>query len=260
MSYNSIKNIFTLIKYTYIEIYKSKVLISTFLASLGIVLITYIASEFTYGVPKRVIIDLGLGCISFVSVIISVLMGSNLIAQEIENRTIYMILSRPISRVNFLIGKVLGLSGIIVTNIFVLSITTLSFYYLMDGEFSSLIFWSILYSIIEAIICLNLVVLFSLLTNQVLSVIFTFSLYIVGHSFESFKELMSLSNSFLIDLLLKMYNFFIPNFSKLNIKDFILYKNDISMDYLLGTFSYGILYIFFLLIISSTLFEKMNLD
>ena len=73
---------------------------------------TYVATEFTYGVPERVALDFGLGMLSLSSLSISLFLGVSLLSKEIESRTVYMVISRPVPRFAFIIGKILGLSGI----------------------------------------------------------------------------------------------------------------------------------------------------
>ena len=107
------KNIFTIItisKYTFIEIYKSKIMVSLLFTSLALLLISYIASEFTYGVPHKIALDFGLGILSIANLTVAIFMGSQLVSEEISNRTIYMVLSRPVNRWVFLLGRIFGSS------------------------------------------------------------------------------------------------------------------------------------------------------
>ena len=66
---------------------------------------TYVATEFTYGVPEKIALDFGMGMMSLSSVAIAIFFGSVILAKDIETRTIYMVISRPLSRYSFYAWK-----------------------------------------------------------------------------------------------------------------------------------------------------------
>src|SRR4051812_38418902 len=116
----------TVAKYTFKEILKSKILYSTLIIGLCMIVVTVVAAEFTYGVPERVALDFGLGMLSLSSLGIALFMGASLLSKEIESRTVYMVISRPIPRWCFIMGKVMGLMAVLTVNILILSLMTLT--------------------------------------------------------------------------------------------------------------------------------------
>ena len=249
----------TVAYYTFRDLLKSKVLFNVVLIGLALVLASFVASEFTFGVPQRVALDFGLGALGLSTLAIAVLMGVGLISNELESRTIYMTLSRPVSRTSFLLGKSMGMGLIFVANILILSVLTLGFYFYLGGELDALIFWNVLYTILEAFMCLYLVVLFSLVTNKALSVIFTFFLYVSGHAVnDSFIE--KFQDSPFISFLLNKYHYILPGFHKLNIKGFLLYQKNLEFPFLAQTLGYGIFYLFALILLTCVIFERKDLD
>lgn len=245
--------------YTFQDLLKSKVLFNVVLIGLALVLMSFVASEFTYGVPERIALDFGLGTLSLSTIAIAILMGVGLISNELDSRTIYMTLSRPVSRVSFLLGKSMGMGLIFVINILILSILTLGFYFYLGGKFNSLIFWNVLYTILEAFICLFVVVFFSLITNKTLSVIMTFFLYLAGHAVnEGLIE--KFESSYLLGTFLKKYHYLFPGFHKLNIKDFLLYQENLNSSFVFQTLGYGCFYLLGVIFLTCIVFEKKNLD
>ena len=103
--------------YTFKEIFKSKILLNVFFAGLGLMVLTYVATEFTYGVPQRVSLDIGLGMLSISSLAISLFLGVGLLSKEIDSRTVYMVIARPVHRSSFIVGKLIGLMGIQALNV-----------------------------------------------------------------------------------------------------------------------------------------------
>ncbi len=245
---------------TFREIIKSKILINTIFLGFFILLATFVAYSFTYGEPDRIALDFGLGMLSLSSIGISIFIGVNLLAKEIESRTVYMIISRPVPRFIFLIGKLCGLAMVLILNILILSIMTLALYFFIGGEYSPLISWNILFIIIESLMVLLLVCFLSLVSTQTISVIFTICIYIVGQAIRAAQEVSFTKGVPFLTELLEIYHFVLPGFYKLNIKDFVLYKESLPYAYLTGSLAYGFFYSVFLLLISILVFEKKNLN
>jgi ABC-type transport system involved in multi-copper enzyme maturation permease subunit len=139
------RTLFVISNYTFIEIFKSRIIINIFLLGLFLTLFTYVASEFTFGVPQRVALDFGFGTLSLTSIGVSLFLGVGLLSKEIENRTVYMVLSRPVSRTSFLAGRILGMLWIQALILIILSGFSLFIYFFYGGQFDSLILWNYLF-------------------------------------------------------------------------------------------------------------------
>lgn len=246
--------------YTFKQLLKSRILLITSLIGLLLVLITYVATEFTYGVPQKVAIDFGLGMLSISTIGISIFMGANLLPSEIDSRTVYMVISRPVPRWAFISGKLLGLLGILIINMTVLSSMTLLSSYFLGGQINQLILLAILFNFLECILLLLLVVFFSLFMNVVLSSVISFLILVLGHGItEARGALFTQSRSYL-EVALDLYHFFLPGFYKLNLKDFVIYDQSIGTDYIINSFLYGLFYSGFLFCIINFIFNRKNLD
>ncbi|HXH73326.1 MAG TPA: hypothetical protein VNJ08_00055 [Bacteriovoracaceae bacterium] len=250
----------TVAYYTFREILKSKILLNVFLIGLGLVGFVYVATEFTYGVPGKVALDFGLGMLSFSSLGIALFMGATLLPKEVDSRTVYMVISRPVPRFAFILGKILGLFAILILNIFLLSIMTLSITFILGGSLNELIFWAIGFNILECLLLLLITVFFSLFTNNILSSLIAFVMLISGHAVQESQSLSFVQHRPMLSILLKGYHLILPGFYKLNLKDFILYKQSLELDYLLGNMFYGFAYSIFVLLMIIYLFNKKNLD
>lgn len=247
-------------RYTFKEIWKSKILLNVFFVGLGLMIVTYVATEFTFGVPERVAIDFGLGMLSLSSLAISLFLGVSLLSKEIESRTVYMIVSRPISRSSFILGKILGLMGIQLINVFILSLMTLTSSILLGGEVTPLIIWAVAFIFIESLMLLLVVTLISLMVNSVLTVLLSVVMLLLGHSIKETQEISFIQNSPVLHGLLEVYHFFLPAFYKLNLKDFVIYEKNLPLTYLFQSGGYGLIYSAALLLIIIAIFNRKNLD
>jgi ABC-2 type transport system permease protein len=252
--------IYTIAYYTFKEVLKSKVLYGVVFIGLAIMLSVFVASEFTYGAPFRVAIDVGLGLLSLSSLGISLFLGVNLLSKEIESRTIYMIISRPVTRVQFILGKLLGLIGVLLINTFILSTMIILVTILLGNEIEGLFFWSIFFNFLESLLLLLVVTAFSLVTNTILSSVFSFVLLIAGHFIADTQNIFFVKSRPILGEILKFYHYVLPGFYKLNIKDFVIYKQSLSTEFLVMNTIYGLSYSAFLLFIIIYVFNRKNLD
>ncbi len=252
--------ILTLSFYTMKEVLKSKILVNVFLIGLAMMLITFVASEFTYGVPGKVALDFGIGMLWFSSCGISLFMGVTLLSKEIDSRTVYMIISRPVPRYAFVLGKVLGLVSVLVINILLLSCMTLGTTALLGGSIDELVYWSLLFTLVESILLLLVVIFFSLISNGIITVLISTILLLSGHAIQETQGIKFVLDRPLLKSVLEIYHLALPGFYKLNLKDFILYKQSLPLDYLLLNLSYGLSYSLFVLFIIIFIFNRKNID
>jgi len=255
-----LKNIFIVSKYTFVEVYKSKILLNIILLGFALILISYIASEFSHGAQARIALDFGIGSMYLVVIGMSIFIGVSLLSNEVENRTAYMILSRPIKRWHFLTGKFLGMSSILFINVFLLGIIILAFFYFLGGSISALMWWALFFSLLESQIILLVVIFFSLITNVTMAVIYTICIFILGHVLGATLMINYIRDQYILVKLLTLTKWIIPDFDKLNLKDYIIYNHSMPFGYLMGSLCYAILYIGFMLILNIIVFERKELD
>lgn len=257
---NDIKKSFIIANYTLKEILKSRILINVLLLGAALLIVTFVAYSFTYGEPSKVALDFGLGTLSLSSIGISIFIGVGLLANEIDSRTVYMVISRPVPRYAFLLGKIIGLSLVLVLNVFILSLITFLVFVITGGELNNLIFLSVLFIGIEAILMLLVVSTISLVTSKTLTVVLSICIYILGHAVNQTQLLSSLNLNNTVKILLQCYEFILPAFYKLNLKDFVIYQSDIEFSYIFNSLLYAFLYGAMLVCLSIFIFNRKNLD
>lgn len=250
----------TVAKFTFLEVYRSKLMLGLIFLGVLLVVISYVASAFAYGATSKVALDIGLGLMSLSNLAMAIFIGSTLLSKEIDQRTLYMILSRPISRAYFLMGKALGLSSVLFLNTMMLGILSVGLYKFHGGHYQPLFLWTILFSFFESLIVLSFAVLFSLLTNTTLSVICTFVVYVTGHALNETSKILFLKLNPLLSGILDVCFFILPNFYKLNLKDFLLYQQNLELSYLLNIQLYSLVYLAAILTLVVFIFKNKNLD
>ena len=196
---------FLIAKYTFKQLLKSKIMFNCFWLGLALMLFTYITSEFSFGNPKIIAMDFGVGISSLASVAVAIFLGVSLLSEEIESRTVYITLSRPVARTSFIFGKILGMSLILLLNTLIILSCSLIIYFFFGGEWSSLILIYLIFSMFESLLVLLVVIFFSLITNKVLSVMNTLVIFLLGHAIPNSLDInMVQNNTFLKGLLLSL--------------------------------------------------------
>lgn len=250
----------TTAKYTFIEVYRSKIFIGLIFIALSVLIISYVASEFAYGAPDKIALDFGLGIMSLSNLAVSIFLGVTLLSKEIETKTLYMILSRPISRTSFIVGKMLGLSSVILLNTLFVTFISTFLYTSLGGSFAPLILWSALFTFFEALIILSVAVMFSLITTTSMSVIFTMSYLVAGHVLSETLNNFFAKASVTFSIILKIFSYIVCDLGRLNIKDFIIYKTNLPSSYLAGNLLYALVYLTLMIFLISYIFNQKNLD
>ncbi len=255
-----LKKTLTIALYTLKQILKSKVLFVTVAIGLAIMAVTFVATEFTYGVPEKVALDFGLGMLSLSSLGISLFMGATLLPTEIDSRTVYMVISRPVPRWVFISGKILGLIGVLLINVLILSLMTLLCTVALGGKVDAVTIFAVLFNILECILLLMVVVFFSLFSNTIIASVISLVILFLGHAVKETQSILFVVHRPFIKKILELYHLVLPGFYKLNLKDMVIYSHNVEISYILSSLTYGILYSASLFCLILIIFNKKNLD
>lgn len=242
------------------ELVRGQVFLIAFFMGLALAILTYVGVELSYGAPTKVAIDFGMGLISICNIAISVFLGVRLLKNEIENRTLYIILSRPISRTSFYFGKISGLALTLLAMNVVIGIQTLWTYWYYGGKFDSLIPWALVFNYFEGLIILGFVVLFSLITTNIASVLFGLGMYVIGHMLPNLIELPNVQRIEILHSAMKYALFFVPDLNRINIKSHLLYGSPIDFQYLMMALAYCLAYLSVIFFLSVRIFKSKDLN
>lgn len=166
---------------TFREATRDRVLAGLIVAGLSVLLATQFLSPLALGEGRRLTVDLGLGAISVLGVLAVLLVGGSLVAKEVERRTIYNLLSRPISRHAYLVGKWAGLAAALWVLAAALGVALAALLALRGegGHVPSLV-QAVYLAGLELTVVTAIAVLFSALSTPVLSSLYTLAIWVVG--------------------------------------------------------------------------------
>jgi ABC-type transport system involved in multi-copper enzyme maturation permease subunit len=225
------------------EAIRNRILYSILVFAIFMIGSSYLLAQMQFGDYAKIVSDVGMGSISFFGVMISVFLGVGLLNREIERRTIYLVITKPVSRSSFLLGKFFGLNLTLLANLLVM---LLAFYLVIwftfpDSSrfFSNTIYLKCFVLIIgECFILTGLAILFSTFSTVILSSIFCVGLYIIGHLLSDIKFLALKSESVMFKYVVNALYYILPNLEVFNNREAVAH----SITYSWGLVGYGLLY------------------
>ncbi len=209
---------------TFRESIRDRILLSLLVFGLLLLGGTIFLGSISLDQDAKIIIDLGLLGIYFFGVIITLFIGSSAIAKELDQRTAYTILARPLKRWWFVVGKFYGLSLTIGTLVLLMGLVfgaVLSFRLGWHAIDAALVM-SIFYIFLELLVLTAMIVCFSSFTSSVMSTIYTVALFLIGHSSASVVALAKNSNAGGRYLFQAIY-YVLPNLEKFNLRNDAVY-------------------------------------
>lgn len=225
--------------------------------ALLLVLALRILPEISATAENKIFIDFGLGAINLLGVIVAVFVGTGLINKEIEKRTVLVLIPKPLLRAELIVGKHLGLSGVLA----VLTVT-MTVIYLILLSFSNIsyplgsILVSTIYQFLELCLIVALAVVFGVFTSSLLATLLTFGVYLMGNLSPDLIKLSSLSTNSSIQKLIQGLYLVLPDLSRLNLKNEAVYSILPPPLTLLGNGVYGVFYTVLLLAIAILIFSQ----
>lgn len=212
-------------------------------------------------IERLVVINLGLTAVSLFGVVIAIFVGIGLVSKEIEKRTLYTVLSRPVRRWEFIVGKFFGLAGTLVVNTFFMAIGVFGALLYVAHRFSGAdtsILVALYFIILEFLIICALALLFSSFSSPLLSALFAFSLFVIGSFADDLRGFASLTHG-LTRWIATGTAYLVPNFSALNIISAVAHQQPIGWQLVLQNTLYALFYTAMALSGAVLIFDRRNL-
>ncbi|HLJ86859.1 MAG TPA: ABC transporter permease subunit [Candidatus Angelobacter sp.] len=246
---------------TFREAVRDRVLYNLILFVLLLVASAPLFGEISIGLERAILVNVGLSSISLFGIIIAIFIGIGLVSKEIEKKTLYTILSRPVRRWEFITGKYLGLILTLTVNA---ALMTAGFYVALllaehgwksgDGT----LFTAIYFIILQFFVITAITLLFSSFSTPIFSAIFAFALFAIGTFAEDLRNFASLVHG-PAGWLATAAAYLVPNFSALNVISQVAYGQAIDGKVVLFNSIYAVLYSATSIVAAILIFERRNL-
>jgi ABC-type transport system involved in multi-copper enzyme maturation permease subunit len=241
------------------EVIRDRILYLIGLFALLLVAARVLLPEVAAGSQDKILLDLGLAAIELLGLVIAAFVGTTLVNKEIEKRTVFVMLTKPLSRAEFILGKHLGLSAVLL--VLVTAMTLLYLGVLSLGQVSYSI-GSILLAVLYQFLMLSLLtavaIVFGVFTSSLLAALLTFAVYLMGQFSRDLLALGNLSDNAAIRWVTQGLYVVLPDLARLNLKNQAVYSIELlpSSTALVSNAAYALAYIGLLLTIAILVFSR----
>jgi ABC-type transport system involved in multi-copper enzyme maturation permease subunit len=220
-----------------------------------------LVGQISIGIERLVVINLGLTAVSLFGMVIAIFVGIGLVSKEIEKRTLYTVLSRPVQRWEFIVGKFFGLAGTLVVNTFFMALGVFAALLYVSRHFQAADGWvlvALYFIILQFLIITALALLFSAFSTPVESAVLAFSLFVVGSFAEDLRGFAAMAHG-ATRWLATGAVYLVPNFSALNVISSVAHEQPVTAQLILSNTAYALLYAAMALCGAVLIFEHRNL-
>lgn len=246
---------------TFREAVRDRVLYNLILFALLLVAAAPLISQISIGVERLFLINLGLTGISLFGVVIAVFLGMGLVSKEIDKKTLYTVLSRPVRRWEFIVGKFLGLSATLVVNATFMSLgLILTLLYVARGlkAADTYVLIAIYFILLQFFILTALALLFSSFSTPIFAAIFSLAMFILGSlstELHGFAATATGAQRFMA----AFASYIVPNLANLNVISQVAHEQPVSSALVFHNTVYAWLYVLAALSGAMFIFEYRNL-
>lgn len=244
---------------TFLESLRDRVLYSIFLFALGMLLASAFLSSVPVGDRGSILKDFGLAGISFFGLCLSVFLGISLVSKEIERKSLYWLLVKPVSRHQLLVGKYLGLLALLLLDIQFMGALFLLQLRLSLGVWEFSLLTNVAFLFLKFSVLTAIAVAFSTFSTPTLSVLYTLVTYFIGNStarFRAFAPEYGPGAAFAGEL----FYLLLPNFDNFDIRKEMLHRASLPAAQVLFTVVYALAYVFLALAVARFIFERREFN
>ncbi len=220
---------------------------------------TAVVSPLTIGAQGKIMVDVGLAAMTVFGMLVVVFVGSNMVRKELDKGTILTILSKPVSRREYLWGKFLGLGMTQVSMITVMGVLFLLMTLVAPGDFSLRFVGAIYMGLLEMVLITSVVVFFSTCVSPVLAAVFTLGVFVMGHLSESIRDFGTMQGTALQAHIADVVYYLIPNLEVFNVRGAVVHGEAVSTEHLLMATVYALAYSGLLLLLAGSVFARKEL-
>lgn len=247
---------------TFRETVRDKVLYNLILFALILIVSAFVFDQISIGVQEIILINLGLTSVSIFGLAMAIFIGIGLVYKEMDKRTLYSLLAKPVRRFEFILGKFAGLG---LTLLFNTSIMTIGFFaalYYLRRHFAPSD-WDLLIAayliFLQLLLITAFALCFSCFSTPILSASFTLGFYVIGTFAADIRLFGEAARSHFVERVTRVIYYLVPNFSDFNVITTVAHGMPVPSHVVVYATAYGLLYTAFVLLVSVLIFQNRNL-
>jgi ABC-type transport system involved in multi-copper enzyme maturation permease subunit len=243
---------------TFRETVRERVLYNLVFFAILMILSGLFLGQLSVRQDEKIVKDLGLAAMDIFGTMIAVFIGVGLVNKEIERRSIYPLLAKPVSRSEFLVGKFLGLAFTLFLNLALMSLGLFATL-LARGRHTDLRLLEAIGAIyVSLLLVVALALMFSSVTSAALATVCTVCVVVAGRFSDVIRNMQEVSPG-APAWLAKLLYYAIPNFRNFDLKARVVYGDPVGGSVLAWIVGYGLVYTVVVLGIAAFAFRRREL-
>jgi ABC-type transport system involved in multi-copper enzyme maturation permease subunit len=247
---------------TFREAVRDRVLYNLVFFALLMMAAAILVGQISIGIEQIVIVTLGLSAISVIGSLIAVFIGVGLVSKEMDKRTLYALLAKPVRRWEFLLGKFGGLLLTLAVNTAAMAaglFTALAYVKHPLVRSDAVVLVAVYFVLLKLALVVALALLFSCYTTPLLAILFTAGLYVSGMFVTEMRGFHSEAMSPALQTFLRWLSYLLPNFENFDVMGLAAHGEAIPGSLVLANTAYAAVYCVILLTAAAAIFSKRNL-
>lgn len=253
------------------ESVRDKVLYNLVAFATLLIAVSYLLGQLTAGQDVKIIKDLGLAAIATFGLLIAVFIGIGLVWKEVERRSIYSLLSKPMRRHEFILGKYAGLAITLFVNVAVMTVAFYAVLAYLNTQYPESVraMWpappadpgllrAIVLIFCELLLVTAIALFFSTFSSPFLSAALTVGLWMIGHFNADLRNFEAVVESRPAAYLARGLYYVLPNFAAFDIKTEVVHALPVPGSYVAATAAYAVVYIALLLAAAVVIFSRRD--
>ena len=232
---------------------------------------SYVLAQLTAGQDLKIIKDLGLSSMSVFGLFMAVFIGIGLVSNEVERRSIYSLLAKPIRRYEIVIGKYAGLVLTLAVNVTVMTIAlyaVLAYVGWNESEFTKqareappldpALLKAVGLILVQLMIVTAMALFFSTYSTPILSAALTFGFYIAGYFSADLRNFDQVVDSRVVQVVARGLYYVLPDLAAFDVSAQVVHGLPVGTGYMAVTIAYGFVYIAILLVGGAVIFSRRD--
>jgi ABC-type transport system involved in multi-copper enzyme maturation permease subunit len=254
-----INRVVAIATHTFKEAVRDRILVLFVIFAVGMMAASTVLSWLTVGSELKIVTDLGLAALAIFGTLIAIFIGITLIHKEVEKKTIYAVLAKPVSRWEFLVGKYCGLMLTLAVVTGLMAAFCIGLVWWKGGEFPAHLLVAVVLTYMELSIITAVAIVFSSFTTPMLAAVFTVATYIVGHLTWGFASFLEFSPGTATQVLVTVLYYALPDLETFNVRSRVVHGLPVGRGYVLDAIGYALAYSAGMLALATLLFRRRDL-
>lgn len=255
----TITKIFVIAKNVFQEVIRDRILYIIGFYAVILAVAIRVLPEFSASTENKIFLDFGIVAMSVITLIVAIFVGTGLVNKEIEKRTVLVLIAKPVSRTEIILGKFFGLVAVLA--VLVATMTTIYLIFLLLGKIphqTPSILIAAVFLFLQLSLIAAVAITFGVFTSSLLAITLTFAVYLMGNITQDLVKFGRLSRNPVIEFLAQVLYLIIPDLSRLDLKNEAVYGLQALPDVttLITNVVYGLFYSVMLLALAIYIFSK----